>query len=201
MSLKLLLASHIYFESTKKKDRTMKAVMKKTMLIWVMGIVAFASKAQVVTNADHGVNFRDLHTFAWLNPDIQVRNPLFNNELITRNIENYVNNALVTKGLKIDNQTPDILLKFHTYTENAISSMGGYPMWGGWGFNRGFFPFTGYGYGPYQYTKGTLVIDAIDARTNKLIWQGGISGSINAAKIQRTIYKGVNKIMKKYPVS
>jgi hypothetical protein len=45
------------------------------------------------------------------------------------------------------------------------------------------------------------VIDAIDAKTNKLVWQGSISAALNDRKIDKQIEKGVSKIMKRYPNS
>lgn len=173
---------------------------KKIALIGLFSVLIISSlKAQVVTSVDHSVNFKDYQTFAWVSPDIQIKNPILNNELISRNIQNDVNNALIQKGLKIDTQSPDLLFRFHTYAENAINSgtAGFSPFYG---FGRfGFFPYS-YGYGPSQYTKGFLAIDAIDAKTQKLVWQGGVSGNITPKKIQVTIYKGVRKIMGKFPV-
>jgi hypothetical protein len=179
----------------------MNNLFKKALLIGMIGLGTTTLKAQVITNANHAVNFRNYHSFDWLSPDIQVRNPLLNSELVTKNIEDNVNNELFAKGMKVDKQTPDLFFKFHTYTEKAVSNgySSMYPMFG---FGR-FMPF-GFGYGGYygggySYNQGTLVIDAIDTRTKQLVWQGGISGSVNPRKIEKIIFKGVNKIMKKYP--
>jgi len=186
----------------------MKTLFQKALLIGMIGLGTSTLKAQVVSNADHAANFSNYHTFAWIQPDVQVQNPMYNNALITKNIENDVNKALINKGLQINTQNPDLLFKFRTYTEKAISNNGGYsmgyPMIGYSRVGRMIVPYSmgfwgGYAFGPYSYTQGTLVIEAIDAKTNQLVWQGGASGSISPKRIEKLIAKGVNKIMLKYP--
>ena len=100
----------------------MKTLFQKALLIGMIGLGTSTLKAQVVSNADHAANFSDYHTFAWIQPDVQVQNPMYNNALITKNIENDVNKALINKGLQINTQNPDLLFKFRTYTEKSISN-------------------------------------------------------------------------------
>lgn len=180
----------------------MNSLFRKALLIGTIGIGTTTLKAQVITNADHAVNFRNYRSFDWISPDIQVKNPMLNNELVTKSIENNVTNALFARGMVVNKQTPDLFFKFHTYTEKAMT--GGYSsMYPMMGFGR-FMPFGGFGYGGYggsSYNLGILVVDAIDTKTKELVWQGGVSGSVNPRKLEKTIFKGVNKIMKKYPVA
>jgi hypothetical protein len=49
-------------------------------------------------------------------------------------------------------------------------------------------------------TVGTLVIDFVDAETNKVIWRGHAEGDVNnAKKLPSRIDKGVHSILKKLP--
>lgn len=178
-------------------------LIKKALLIGMIGLGTTGVKAQVVTNANHSVNFRQYYTYDWIRPDIEVKNPMLKSELVTKSIQANVDNSLISRGMQKNTRTPDLFFKFHTYTERAMNGGGNYGMFPMMGFSR-FMPFGFGGYGGYggnsSYTQGTLVIDAIDTKTQELVWQGGISGSINPRKLDKTIYKGVNKIMKKYPV-
>ncbi|WP_337041562.1 DUF4136 domain-containing protein [Emticicia sp. 17c] len=187
----------------------MNGLFKKALLIGMIGLGISSVKAQVSTHKDPTADFKDYHTFAWLKPDVQTKNPLYNNELITKNIQTNVDNALLAKGMSIDTKQPDILLRFHTDTEKEMTRGGSfgpmYPMIGYARVGRYIMPYNmgywGGGYSaPYSYTKGTLVIDAIDTKTNRLVWQGSISAAVNSRRIDKQIEKGVSKIMKRYPV-
>ncbi|RYU97492.1 DUF4136 domain-containing protein [Emticicia agri] len=187
----------------------MKELFKKALLIGMIGLGISSAKAQVSTHKDPTADFGDYRSFAWIQPDIQTQNPQYNNHLITKNIQANVDEILLKKGMNINTKKPDLLLRFHTDTEkettrgfySPMRPMIGYTRVGRFivPYNMGYY---GGGYSaPYSYTKGTLVIDAIDAKTNKLVWQGSISAALNDRKIDKQIEKGVSKIMKKYPTS
>lgn len=189
------MANFTHFKLSKKMNN----LFQKALLIGMIGLGTTTVKAQVITNANHAVNFRQYHTYNWVSPDIQTRNPMLNSDLVTKSIESSVDQSLLARGLQKNEQAPDLFFRFHTYTERVMN--GGYSsMYPMFGFGR-FMPGFGYGgYGGNTYNQGTLVIDAIDTKTKELVWQGGISGSINPRKLDKIIYKGVNKIMRKYPV-
>lgn len=187
----------------------MKELFKKALLVGMIGLGISSVKAQVSSHKDPTADFSDYRSFAWVQPDIQVQNPQYNNELITKNIQANVDEILLKKGMTINTKKPDLLLRFHTDTEKETTRgfySPAYPMIGYARIGRMLVPYNmgyyGGGYSaPYTYTEGTLVIDAIDARTNKLVWQGSISAALNARKIDKQIEKGVSKIMKRYPAS
>ena len=71
-----------------------------------------------------------------------------------------------------------------------------------------------YGYDPFiaypayetridQYTQGTLNIDVVDAKTDKLVWEGMVSGRITDREIrnlEQTIDEAVAAIMADFPI-
>jgi len=80
----------------------------------------------------------------------------------------------------------------------------GYGMRGGWGMGYGG---VGMGsatttYSENDYKQGTFVIDMYDASSKQLVWQGVSTGTVNEkpAKREKSIPKGMKKLMKKYPV-
>ena len=92
---------------------------------------------------------------------------------------------------------PDVFVTYHTSTQDSlflnINNFGyGYP--GGWGYSG----YYGYGYGMATATvssfeSGTLVVDAWDAETEKMVWRG-IATNI-------TVYENPDKMLKKVDVA
>lgn len=182
----------------------MKTQVKIAILIGTIGMAfSNATNAQVIARHDNSVNFRNYHTYTWDQPEIGSKNPIYNNELVNNNIKENIDGALIAKGLKQDNANPDIRIKYVTFVENDNNKMAnyGYPMMG-FCFSRMMMPFGGY-YGKNSlndYKRGTLIIEAFDSQTNKLVWNGAITASLNPQKLDKAIAKGVTKIMRKYPV-
>ncbi|MDJ1502958.1 DUF4136 domain-containing protein [Xanthocytophaga agilis] len=176
--------------------------------LFVMGGCASLVSTQVAPQASLG----QYKTFGWLKPDVKVgSNPLYNSKLLDRNIQYALESELTKRGMVHTESQPDLLLQYHTYTEKKRQSYNGYnyyPYGGfypfGWGrmYGWGMMPYYGNGYNrSYTYTEGTLVIDMIDAKTKELLWRGSIQGNVdNVKRLQQQVAKGVEAIMKKYPV-
>jgi hypothetical protein len=192
--------------------------MKKSFLNIVSFITVLALLAGcATTDLDHRINFNQYKTFAWGPSDIKTENPIYNSDLINKNIKSTVENEFAKRGIMENEAHPDFLVSFHTYTEKEQSSgssayygypyfpaFGFYGMRYGWGMPYWGMPFGGYGYGggrgPYTYTKGTLILDIKDKKTDEVIWRGAVSGNVDNVKtLERQIAKGVKAIMKKYP--
>ncbi len=105
------------------------------------------------------------------------------NSMMADRVTNLIKKELNEGGLSEVNENPDIVVTYHFTTEENTSynttSMG-YGGYGGYGPGWG-----GYGYGGYggmgmgssttyatTYTEGTLIIDAYNPATKKLIWRG-----------------------------
>ncbi len=186
-------------------------------LALVMGLSGCASL--VSTDLDRSANFSQYRTFGWLPAEVKVKNPVYNSQLIDRNIKYAVEQEFAKRGIAQSQAQPDLLVKYHTFTEKkeqSYSNYSPYPFYGGWGmmpFRMGWgWPYYGYGAwgGPWggngfnreqTYTAGTLVLDVIDNRSNELIWRGSVEGDVdNVNRLQKQVDKAVQAIMKKYPV-
>jgi hypothetical protein len=182
-------------------------------LMFLIGIAGQHSFAQVTTDVDKTVDFSTYKTYAWLKEDIRVgNNPIYNSQLINRNIRENVEMELAGRDMRLvaDTAKPDLLVSFHTYTEKKHTGYLGGPAYFTGGFHRGwgYYPY-GYGNWPYAwnsgfrsytYTEGTLIIDLVDARTKQLVWRGSAEGVVdNPNGLEREIARGVHKIMKQYP--
>lgn len=54
-----------------------------------------------------------------------------------------------------------------------------------------------------HYRQGTVTVDMVDRKQNKLVWQGAIEDIIpqKDSKLQKTINKGVEKLFASYPAT
>ncbi len=54
-----------------------------------------------------------------------------------------------------------------------------------------------------RYRQGTVTVDLVDRKQNKLVWQGAIEDIIpqKTAKLEKTIKKGVEKLFASYPAA
>jgi hypothetical protein len=133
-----------------------------------------------VTDFDKSVNFNQYRTFAWGKSEIKTSNPVYNSDLINKNIQATVENEFAKRGI-IKSDNAEFIVSYQTYTEKkqqnyGPSYMGGHPF-----FPLGFYRF-GWGWGPWglpygmynsprseTVTEGTLIIDITDRKTNELI--------------------------------
>lgn len=164
-----------------------------------------------VTDLDHTADFSRYKTYAWGKSDIDVSNPLYNSDLISKRIRTTVDEEFAKRGIVKNENDPDFIVRFHTYTEKKEQTSGGYPYTYGY-FPYGWYPFAfRWGYFPYlllrpqttrEYTEGTLVLDIIDQQSDELVWRGSVSGNVDdVSALKKQIEKGIRAIMKKYPVT
>jgi Domain of unknown function (DUF4136) len=124
---------------------TLKTIVMKTSLklalVFLLGTAGHRTFAQVTTDFDKTVDFGKYKTYAWLKNDIRVgNNPIYNSQLINRNIRENVEMELAKRDMVLasDTLTPDLLVSFHTYTEKKHTSSGysGGPAYFAGGFHR-----------------------------------------------------------------
>jgi len=188
----------------------MKAWKSWMFAVLVIGLGSCAS-SKVHTDTDPQANLSRYKTFRFTDTDDQAGpNPLYHSSILEDAIHREIAMELEKRGIDEDRHNPAMLIAYHTYTEKKQSSINNYypMMYGGWAWRMypwGFAPYPwGYWDGyqrNYEYTEGTLIIDAIDAKTNKLIWRGSISDVINGpADVNRKAIKAVRLIFDKFPI-
>ncbi|WP_299161874.1 DUF4136 domain-containing protein [uncultured Eudoraea sp.] len=191
--------------------------MKKFIISFSVFLVAFLTisqiYAQVTSDYDKTVDFTKFKTITflgWQDNSDQLINDLdkqrildsFGKEFEMRNLT-FVEQGgelAVTLYLVIDQKTSTT-----AYT-NYTGGMGYGGRWG-YGYGMGYGGGIGMGsattsYSESDYQVGTFVVSVYDGESKKLIWQGISSKTINEnpKKREKTIPKGVKKLMKKYPV-
>lgn len=188
----------------------MKTKSKISIILIFLILASMSGFSQVTADYDKSVDFTKFKTYSfagWQKNSDKLLNDLdkkrlldaFAAEFKSRGLTLVKDNAdlIVTLFLVIDNKTSTTAYTNYTGT---VGMRAGY----GWGMGVGG---VGMGsstttYSENDYQEGTLVADAYDSSTKKLLWQG-VSQSViqkNASKRDKTIPKRVSKLMKKYPV-
>jgi hypothetical protein len=197
--------------------------MKK--LIFLGMIVLIISGLSSCTSYNYYVaglnrtNLSNYRTFAWM-PMGKEADSKDNNMVADGKIKDAATEALVNKGLKLQQNAPDLLISYSTqvgrgtrtyyYPTYGFGGYGfGYP---GYGFGLGY----GWGYRPYYYAygdpfiyggsltmgkehykEGTIIIDLIDRRTRQVVWRGFGVGEVhrNPQKDIEDLPKVVNGVL------
>lgn len=152
------------------------------------------SPFQVKSDYAETANFNMYKTYKLRIDDLKL------NDIDKDRVLNEVSKQLQTKGLQSSNN-PDLIVNVKANHKKIqdIQSSRPYGMYG-WGG-----PY-GWGVGmsrtwTQNYNRGALTVDMIDAKSQKLVWQGVGSGiSVDSPKSkQKQIPEIVNEIMANYP--
>ena len=170
--------------------------MQKKHFIWLFAIIlglTSCSPFQVKSDYAETANFGNYHTYKLRIDDLTL------NDIDKDRVLNEVSKQLQMKGLTVSD-SPDLIVNLKANHKKIQDIQGSpYGMYGGFGYG-------GFGFGMSRtfssnYNEGSLVIDLVDAQTQKLIWQGVGSGiSVDSPKTkQKQIPEIVAAIMANYP--
>lgn len=158
-----------------------------------LGITS-CSPFQVRSDYAETANFNNYKTYKLRIDDLKL------NDIDKDRVLNEVSKQLQTKGLSVG-ENPDLIVNVKAQHKKITDIQRDRPFgmygWGSpWGWGVGMSrTWSG------NYNQGALVLDLIDARTQKLVWQGigeGISVDSPKAK-QKQIPEIVAEIMANYP--
>ncbi len=187
----------------------------KTPLINLLAVfsLVWISSACSSVNVDKSskADFSRYKTFAWMDSDVKAgENPAYYNEIATQNLEAAVVNTLTEKGYQENTSQPDMLIGYHFFVEQRERTVsdpnpmyGPFVGWGRWGW-QGWGP-SWYGWGGNRYRRekydaGTVVVDIVDAKTQKLVWRGSVEKAVdNPTQISRQLEREVSRIVDKVP--
>jgi hypothetical protein len=182
----------------------------KTLLISAV-IVLLLGSCNVTSHTETaaGVNFANYKTFAWSDNGVIKQNDRADNDIVDNNIKNSISKELEKKGWVETKTDPDVLLDY-TITVKHASKREAVPVYS--------YPFTQYFYGRRRiysiwypstligvrsrnvpFKEGELSINMVDAKTNKLIWQGWAQGDLNTGTVTtKEATAQVKSIFKKF---
>jgi len=161
----------------------------------VVALLASASFAQKVkTDYDRTANFGQYKTYSW--EAVKTRN-----QLNIDRIKSAVDAELTAKGFTQVPSGGSLSLVAMEATKNQQTLNTVYNgMGGGWRWRGGFGGGDATTYVD-NYKVGTLVLDAFDSQSKKLLWRGSASNTLSdkADKNIETLNKGVKKMLKDFP--
>ena len=181
----------------------MKLTATKFSLAVATCALAACSTVSVTTDYDHSAQFGKYKTYSLAFPaQGQALSPTAEAAL-----RDSIRTELAARGVtEAKSGKGDIAIARHVFTENKVSVQ----QYTDWGYGYGGYGAWPYRYGSYgmwagapqtyvdvnQYTQGTLILDAVDTRSNKLVFRGkatAVAGSSesNAEKIREAVKKMV----------
>lgn len=168
------------------------------VLLLLLGAVAISAQ-KVNVGSDPGVDLTKYKTYAWSQ---KTASP---NPIISQTIMSSVEAQLAAKGLTKVNTEPDLTVVVFGSTDSDMHVSN--PSWAP-SLNS---LTTGVVVGPQSFlvTKGTLVIDLEDAKTEKSVWRGQATETLehgptgdrarDAKMVEKPINKAVQKMFKQFP--
>lgn len=183
---------------------------KRTIKFLLIALPAFFAMSckptlQVSTDYDRSADFSAYKTFGmyYLVTSKNV------NQLNEERIWNSIRAEMIKKGYKEDNHNPDLLVnavsvlkdkKYLSASSNFYGSGGAYRPFGYWGGRTGMVSGSGT-VQAYDYKTGSLKIDVIDAKKDRLLWEGTGSADIEKQpkNPEEAIQQTVAKIMAGFP--
>ncbi len=193
------------------QDRSLTTVLLAYLLPLVAFVVTAGGCATITLRFDHDPNtdFAAYKTYGWLGEAQSLTgNPRIDDPALNARVRHEVDRRLGAKGfVRSRTGTPDFLVTWRAairrkleYSKLAI----GYDYVPAWGRDR----MTGASVGDRgtyvrEHELGTLVIDIVDARQNRLVWWGAAQAEIDIEDSRGTkkarLNKAVGRILKRFP--
>lgn len=190
---------------------------------WLFLLLLSGCAVGIYSDRDVSTDFTRYKTFAWYHKSAsQLKNNGFNNQIIESNIKNYASAEMKLRGYVVDVDSPDVLLDYDIMLEEKIDhqevpvyshpynymyyptvyGMRGRGRMPGVAYMASQVPYVvGYKSVDVPYEEGTLVLMAIDRKTNKLVWKGWAQETVTDEQSYEYELQGnIHKVFKKYPV-
>lgn len=179
----------------------------RILSILVLALVYSCSPTvKVTSDYDHSANFSEYKTFAVY--DLKAQEGQVNQLNVDR-VTKAIRNEMLAKGFT-ESSNPDLKVNAVSILKNKTSvsantdfyGYGGmyrpYGYWGGGGAMMGGANTT---FNSYDYVDGSLVIDIVSTKTQKLVWQGIGNAEIDSKpdNPEEFINSSIKKILEGFP--
>ena len=151
-----------------------KSFLLTTAMLFI-GLLILASCSSITVNSDYNTqfDFSKWKTFGF----IPIPEKAGIDQINANRLGDAVKKQLEAKGYKLAEPADfGVAFQFGKQQVTDVSSYGGYGYgwgWGGWGYG------PGGGVDVTQYEQGTLIIDLVDMKENKLEWRGTGQGALD----------------------
>lgn len=180
-----------------------------SILPLLAGLVLLASCASIAhIEKDESVNFDKYNTFTWVNDNDSSKS--FLTDIQVSNLQKAVSAQLEKANWRESKTKPDVILKHDILVERAVRESRD-PVYSR-SFTRPMFnPYTrrwvylyypsqfmGYDRNAYETKEGTITITMLDAKNDKVIWQGWTTEEVDRNITSNDIQSGVKSIFRKF---
>lgn len=173
----------------------------------LLGLIYSCSPTvKVTTDYDHAANFSEYRTFAFY--DLKAQEGQINQLNVDR-ITKAIRSELVSKGFVETTNNPDLKVNAVTILKNKTSVSANTDFYGYGGMYR---PYGYWGGGgmmgnanttvnTYDYVDGSLIIDIVSSKTQKLVWQGIGNAQIDSkpSDPEEFVASSIKKILAGFP--
>jgi hypothetical protein len=158
-----------------------------------------ASSMNVSSYVERGLDFTVFRSYAWGPADaVPTGDPrLDKNPFFQDHMQGAVEKQLAARGLQQVDTSPDLLIHYHANITERMDVDRLHPpdVYCTVGDCRN---------GLRYYEAGTLVVDVIDARTNRLIWRGWAQENVEPSledsdRMERQINEAVSRMLERFP--
>jgi hypothetical protein len=162
-------------------------------------LVAGCATSTAGFHMERTVDFAVYHTYLWGPPDaLPVGDPrLDNNSMFRDELQGTAEKQFAIKGYQLVHERPDLLVHYHASVNQRID------------VDK---TDRAYGYCAtsacepqvVEYEQGTIIIDVVDARTNRVIWRGWSQDSMTGIidhqdRLKKQVEEGVAKLLASLP--
>ena len=168
-----------------------------TMVLFGLAIfLGCGPTMQVKTDFDHTATFNQYRSFQMGEGKVIEKGTPTENTIVKNRVDAAVRNSLVTRGLEHTPVSGDLIARFAVGARTVKELQGvGYPVGVGmWGAYPQDFWVT-------EHPEGTLVIDLVDARSQKLVWRAYCVADGSGMSDPAFIQKAVSKAFEAFPPS
>lgn len=176
--------------------------MKKILLLPLLLILASCSSLKVSYDYDSQSDFAKYKTYAFTEDAMKLPVGDLNRDRILKAVET----EMTAKGFS-KSDSPDVLIDLHVKAEEKVDATA---TTSGPGYGAGYYGRYGYGGGfsttqinYNEYIEGTLFVNMVDKGSEKIVWQGRATKTIDedasAQKREQNINYAVKQIFTKYP--
>ncbi len=170
-------------------------------IVILLAVLTGCSTISVNYDYDNNTDWAKFKTYNWIEGAerlVDPTSPIPNTKLLEQRVHNSVEFEMGQRGITLGDD-PDLLVVYHIGTQEKVQVTD-------WGYNYSDY-YWGYGgrqIDVQQFTEGSLVLDLVDAETQKLVWRGTGTGVVD--KSQKTPEQKqdraneiINKIMESFP--
>lgn len=166
--------------------------------IAALAVTSCATTMTVSSHAERGLDFSQYRSFDWGPPDaLPTGDPrLDKNAFFKDQVQGAVEKELAARGIELAaSAMPDLLIHYHANITQRIDPNRVDRAYGYSAPDRG---------GAIEYEAGTLVLDVVDTRTDRLIWRGWAQNSVedmldDPDRMAQTIHEAVTRMLLRFP--